>query len=116
MPCLCQKGDNWSYNWGSEWGICTVNIMYIEITLRLGYKQSFLLEDERVTTDASYREEAGFALASWVEKVTLSAGMLPPTTSQLLEDGAPHPEALCRGGAGAGARQVRAACPRECRF
>ena len=56
------------------------------MTLRLGYMQSFLLKVECFTIFASKREEAGFALASWVEKATLSAGTLPPTASQLRED------------------------------
>jgi len=54
--------------------------LWREITLRLGYMQSFLfLKNDRVTTVASYSEEAGFALASWVEKVP--ARFFPPPVS-----------------------------------
>ena len=64
-----------------------------------------------------WEEAEELALASWVVRHTaLAAVTLPPTARHSREDGPPHPEALCRRGAGAEACRDRAACPRGCRY
>jgi len=98
-----------SYSWGSEWGICTVNIV-CKCSICENKRHLDLDTDqphfylENVVICALYREEAGFALSSRAERFS-------PLARQLRKDGALHPAALCCCGACRG----WAARPRECR-